>query len=92
MGPWLPTIPDLVSGALYAGQVGDSADPTVELDDEQAAGHLNGGLKVHQLVGDMQLMVDHLQRREKEQGHKKVEREGYNKSDQQQRREYNGNC
>ena len=47
------TMADLVTGALYAGQVGDGADPAVELDDQQAPGHLQGRLKVHQLVGDV---------------------------------------
>ena len=39
--------PDLVSGALYPRQTGDRADPTVQLDDQQTAGHLQGRLQVH---------------------------------------------
>ena len=49
-----------VSCALYARQSSDSVDPLVQLTNQPAASHLYRGLKVHDLVGDVELMVDDL--------------------------------
>ena len=40
----------------------------MQLADESATGHLHGGLKVHDLVGDVQLVVDHLTERRQGEG------------------------
>ena len=60
MGNYSNKVPNLVSGALDPGQTGNGGDPHVQLADESATGSLHGGLKVHDLVGDEQLVVDHL--------------------------------
>ena len=52
---------DLVSGALYPGEGGDDADPVVELCDEVTASHLDRWLEVHDLVGDVELVLNGLQ-------------------------------
>ena len=51
---------DLVSGALYSGEGSDDADPVVELGNEVAASHLHRRLEVHDLVRDVELVVDRL--------------------------------
>ena len=62
----------LISGALYSGEAGDNADPVVELGDEVTASCLHGWLQVHDLVGDVQLVTDHL-REGREGGREKRE-------------------
>ena len=64
---------DLVSGALYPGQGSDDADPVVELCDEVAASHLDRWLEVHDLVGEVELVLNGLQERERERERSKLE-------------------
>ena len=66
---------DLVSRALYPGEGGDDADPVVELCDEVAASHLDRWLEVHDLVGDVELVLNGLQssHRERERERSKLE-------------------
>ena len=52
----------LVPGALYAGQACDGAYPLVQLGHEATSRDLHRRLEVHDLVGDVQLVVDGLGR------------------------------
>ena len=69
---------DLVSRALYPGEGGDDADPVVELCDEVTASHLDRWLEVHDLVGDVELVLNGLQSSHKEREGERERERGVN--------------